>query len=63
MLAVYDLHDSQCLMLHHKAFRADYISRNTKIHAPSRAAQILVDAHFNTSKYIKLLRNNIANYM
>jgi hypothetical protein len=39
--------NNECLILHHKAFSADYISRSTKIHAPSTArisstARILV---------------------
>ena len=37
--------NNKCLILHHKAFRADYILRSTKIGAPS-AAQILVLREF-----------------
>ena len=37
--------NNECLILHHKAFRADYNSRSTKINAPS-AARILVLREF-----------------
>ena len=37
--------NNECLILHHKAFRADYSSRNTKIGAPS-AVRILVLSEF-----------------
>ena len=37
--------NNECLILHHKAFRTDYHSRNTKIGAPS-AARILVLSEF-----------------
>ena len=37
--------NNECLTLHHKAFRADYNSRSTKIGAPS-AARILVLSEF-----------------
>ena len=37
--------NNECLILHHKAFRADYSSRNTKIGAPS-AVGILVLSEF-----------------
>ena len=37
--------NNECLILHHKAFRTDYISRSTKIDAPS-AAEILVLREF-----------------
>ena len=37
--------NNECLILHHKAFRADYNSRNTKIGAPS-AVRILVLSEF-----------------
>ena len=36
---------NECLILHHKAFRADYNSRSTKIGAPS-ATRILVLREF-----------------
>ena len=37
--------NNECLILHHKAFRADHNSRSTKIGAPS-AARILVLREF-----------------
>ena len=37
--------NNECLILHHKAFRADYNSRNTKIGAPS-AVRTLVLSEF-----------------
>ena len=37
--------NNECLILHHKAFRTDYYSRNTKIGTPS-AARILVLSEF-----------------
>ena len=37
--------NNECLILHYKAFRADYISRSTKIRALS-AARILVLREF-----------------
>ena len=40
--------NNECLMLHHKAFRADHIWRSTKIRAPRSpsAARILVLREF-----------------
>ena len=37
--------NNECVILHHKAFRADYNSRSTKINAPS-AGQILLLREF-----------------
>ena len=42
-------------LIHHKAFRADYISRSTKICAPTaRIPAVAYCANFNTSKHLQI---------
>ena len=56
----YDDTNKKCLILHHKPFRADYISRSTKIGAPG-AAQILIQVRYSRfqRKCLELLQSHI----